>query len=263
MGHGFGAVKEQQLDQYGRRFAEAGLTALIIDYRNLGGSTGTPRGPAAPWEQQEDLRNAITWLRRHERVDRGRIGLWGTSFAGGHVLQVAAYDRRVRAVVSNVPVVDVWRNFTRLQPPEVVQGFLNAMLEDRERRWDGGPSGEIPISAGPGQLSVLGAATHEHHLFWQSLAPSWHNGITLESLEQHLPFSAADHIDLISPTPLLMVVATKDELTPTDLALAAFERAAEPKRVELVEGGHYDPYDDPTAFRQAADAAIEWFTAHL
>jgi cephalosporin-C deacetylase-like acetyl esterase len=36
-------------------------------------------------------------------IDPERIGIWGTSFAGGHVLVVAATDRRVRAIVSQVP----------------------------------------------------------------------------------------------------------------------------------------------------------------
>jgi hypothetical protein len=65
----------------------------------------------------------------------------------------------------------------------------------------------------------------------------------------------------ISPTPLLMIVGTKDTLTMTDLELDAYERALEPKRLCLIPGGHFDPY--VAGFAKSSGAAIEWFTEHL
>lgn len=65
----------------------------------------------------------------------------------------------------------------------------------------------------------------------------------------------------VSPTPLLMVVARNDRMTVTDLSLAAYERALEPKRLVLMQGGHFDPYLD--GFQQAEAAATSWFRAHL
>jgi fermentation-respiration switch protein FrsA (DUF1100 family) len=65
----------------------------------------------------------------------------------------------------------------------------------------------------------------------------------------------------VSPTPLLMIVATRDTITLTDLELAAYERALQPKRLVTIEGGHFDPYG--SMFRQASDAAIDWFELHL
>jgi uncharacterized protein len=57
------------------------------------------------------------------------------------------------------------------------------------------------------------------------------------------------------------VVARDDKTTPTDLALAAFENALEPKKLVLLPGGHYDVY---VAQRDAAiSAAVDWFRAHL
>jgi fermentation-respiration switch protein FrsA (DUF1100 family) len=38
----------------------------------------------------------------------------------------------------------------------------------------------------------------------------------------------------VSPTPLLMVVALNDTITMTDLALAAYERALEPKKLVTI-----------------------------
>ena len=58
-----------------------------------------------------------------------------------------------------------------------------------------------------------------------------------------------------------MVVALNDTITVTDLALAAYERALEPKRLELVPGGHFEPY--LSNFPEASGAARAWFREHL
>ena len=58
-----------------------------------------------------------------------------------------------------------------------------------------------------------------------------------------------------------MVVGDNDTVTPSDLALAAFNRAGEPKRLELYSGGHFSAYTDQ--FERAAGAAAGWFAEHL
>ncbi len=68
---------------------------------------------------------------------------------------------------------------------------------------------------------------------------------------------------MISPIPLLIVVAEKDTLTPTDLAIAAYERALEPKKLVILKGGkHFDAYTEP-GLSQSAPPAVEWFERHL
>jgi len=68
-------------------------------------------------------------------------------------------------------------------------------------------------------------------------------------------------ISRVSPTPLLMVVATHDTITLSDLELAAYERALQPKRLVTIPGGHFDPY--LSQFEKASTAAVSWFTEHL
>ena len=58
-----------------------------------------------------------------------------------------------------------------------------------------------------------------------------------------------------------MVVARDDRLTVTDLALAAYEHALEPKRLALISGDHFSPYLDQ--FPLAEAAATGWFREHL
>jgi fermentation-respiration switch protein FrsA (DUF1100 family) len=65
------------------------------------------------------------------------------------------------------------------------------------------------------------------------------------SIEAFREYEPAAHIAHISPTPLLMTVARNDHLTPTDLALKAYDRALEPKELNILTGGHFDGYSGP------------------
>src|SRR5262249_29740898 len=94
MAHGFSAVKEMYLDSFAEVFAAAGLNVLVYDNRNFGASDGEPRQEIDPWAQARDYRHAITYASSLPEVDAGRIGIWGSSYSGGHVLMVGAIDRR-------------------------------------------------------------------------------------------------------------------------------------------------------------------------
>src|SRR3984893_296583 len=98
--HGFSAVKEMSLDSFAEVFNGAGLNVLVFDNRNFGASDGEPRLEIDRWAQVRDYRHAITYAGTLPEVDATRIGIWGSSYSGGHVLVAAAIDRRVTAVVS-------------------------------------------------------------------------------------------------------------------------------------------------------------------
>ena len=99
--HGFTGVRQLSLRDYAQRFAAAGYVALIFDYRGFGDSEG-PKWRLIPLEQVDDIRNAITWLGTQPEIDAEQIGLWGTSFDGAHVPNVAGIDARVKAAVAQV-----------------------------------------------------------------------------------------------------------------------------------------------------------------
>src|ERR1700761_7787255 len=110
LAHGFSAVKEMYLDSFAEVFAAAGLGALVFDNRNFGASDGEPRQEIDPWAQVRDYRDAITYASTLPEVDAARIGIWGSSYSGGHVLVVGAIDRRVQAVVAQVPLISGYDN---------------------------------------------------------------------------------------------------------------------------------------------------------
>ena len=70
-----------------------------------------------------DYRNAITFVQTLDGVDPERIGIWGTSYSGGHVLVVAAVDRRVRCVVAQVPTISGWQTTLRRIAPQALAGI--------------------------------------------------------------------------------------------------------------------------------------------
>lgn len=265
MSHGFSAVKEMYLDRYAEVFADAGMAVLVYDNRNLGASDGEPRQEIDPWVQVRDYRNAITYAQTLEEVDSNRIGVWGTSYSGGHVLVVGAIDRRVKCVVSQVPLVSGHENFLRLVRADQVAALRAMFNHDRMNRYRGEvPSKIAVVSEDPIHTPCALPTADSFEWFTttaKSRAPSWRNEVTLRSVEMFSEYEPGSYIQWISPTPLLMVVAAGDHLTPADLALAAYERALEPKKLVLLPGGHFDAYVKD--FEVAAGAARDWFVEHL
>jgi len=135
MVHGFSALKEMDLDTFAEYFtSKLPLSCLVYDNRGFGDSDtkeGQPRQEIIPAEQTSDLSDAITYAQTRHDVDSDRIGIWGSSYSGGHVLHVGAVDKRVKAVLSQVPLVDGYANFHRLIRPDFVAG-INKMMQDGE-----------------------------------------------------------------------------------------------------------------------------------
>ena len=262
MAHGFSAVKEMYLDKFAEVFAAAGLNALVFDNRNFGASDGEPRQEIDPWEQVRDYRHAITYAQTLPEVDGNRIGVWGSSYSGGHVLVVGAIDRRVKAVVSQVPLASGHRNVRRLVRADLIAGFQGAFEADRAARYAGGAPAMVPVVAEDGNCALPTPDSYEW--FTQTgatRAPSWKNEVTLRSVEMFTEYEPGSYLPYISPTPLLMLVAEGDHLTVADLAISAYETAIEPKKLVILPGGHFDAY--VKGFEHASGPARDWFVQHL
>jgi len=263
MAHGFSAVKEQYLDDYAKAFAKSGLGAIVFDNRNFGASAGEPRQEIDPVQQIRDYRHAITYACTLPDVDSDRIGIWGTSYSGGHVLAVAAADSRVKCVVSQVPTISGPEAAARRTRADLVPGVLAALNADRAARFQGAPPVMIKVvsQADGGPAALAGDDSWRFFTGSMPRAPAWNNEVTLRSAEMAREYEPGTCIHRISPTPLLMIVANQDHVTPTDLALDAFERALQPKKLVLLEGGHFVPYVDQ--FKKSSGAAIDWFQQHM
>jgi hypothetical protein len=147
MAHGFSCVKEMSLDKYADGFVAAGLGVLVYDNRNFGDSDGQPRQEVDPYAQIRDYRDAISYARSLAEVDRDRIGIWGTSYTGGHVLAVAAADKRVKCVVSQVPVISGYRNAHRAIREGLIPDVPARFAADRDARFAGKAPAMIPVAS--------------------------------------------------------------------------------------------------------------------
>ncbi|MFM0088811.1 alpha/beta hydrolase [Paraburkholderia sediminicola] len=264
MAHGFAGLKYRGLGAFAERFAAAGFVVVVHDHRNFGLSGGAVRGDIDPWQQISDWRRVISYVEAMDGVDATRIGLWGTSYAGGHALVLAATDSRIKAVVSQVPTISGYeQSMRRIAPAD--RPALNELYNEDERAQHRGalPMTQLLVSTDPNvRAAYRSQAVIDFHDQFQIPDGVDHGEvITLQSSRRAQMFDPGVWVSRIAPKPLLMIVGTRDETTPTDLALAAYEQAQEPKRLVMFEGGHYDAYLG--AFEATSPAAVAWFFGHL
>ena len=81
-----------------RMLAKNGYGVLLVDPRGYGDSQGDPN--AYGWGSTKDIDAAVAWLRRRPDVQRRRIGGLGLSVGGEQMLEAAASNRGLKAVVS-------------------------------------------------------------------------------------------------------------------------------------------------------------------
>lgn len=253
MSHGLSAVRRMNLDRVARCFQQGGMAVLCYDHRSFGDSEGVPRQEADPWAQVRDMQDAISFARTLPDVDPERLGLWGTSYSGGHVLTVSALDRRVKCAVSQVPFTHGARTFDAWIPGKSREKTLARMIADRTARY----AGEAPMTV---PSAIDGTETAE----WVAETDTegaYVNALTLRSLEMLREYEPHSFAARIAPTPLMMIIADRDTQTPTAWQLETFEQALEPKKLVRLDCRHYEPY--LTHVAQAAEAASDWFSEHL
>jgi uncharacterized protein len=258
MAHGFGGLKEWSIPVVADVFVEAGLAAMAFDYRNFGDSEGTPREEVDSPGQIEDWRSAVTYATTLEEVDPERIGIWGTSLGGKNVLIVAGLERRIRAVVAQVPAID-WADTVLHHQNNAVQRqeLLAAIDADRRARFLGAEPEYAQRQVAPGTETAYFFAT-----LTESDKKNWKGRLTVRSYEPNVASNALPFMPMISPTPLLMILAEHDVITPLPGQLDAYAAAHEPKELFWLKGRHYDVYSPPLR-DAAAGAARDFFTGHL
>ncbi len=267
--HGFSAVKEMHLDTYAQHFQAAGLACLVYDHPGFGDSDNlpaTPRHEVDPWQQIRCIQHAITYAQSRPEVDANRIGLWGSSYGAANAYVTAAIDRRIKAVVGQVPAISGSESFKHLVRIDNWAAMDAAFAAERTAQMGGAAPTYIPVAAeDPTALSAL--PTADSWTFFADYLDKpersrWKNQVTLMSMEYFRGYEPGKYIPMIAPTPLLMVVAPDDRLVDGRLATAAFDTAGYPKQLTLVPGGHFDAYVGE-GFKVSGNAARDWFVTHL
>jgi dienelactone hydrolase len=260
MAHGFAATRELRLDAYAERFAEAGLAALVFDYRHFGASAGEPRQLLDIKKQQQDYEAALAYVRGLDWVDDQRLGLFGSSFSGGHVLAVAARDGRIAAVIAQCPFTDGLATAAKLGALNVAK-LTAAGLCDQLGALAARPPHYLAAVGEPGSLAAM--TTPESKPGMEALIPEqtrWENRVAARIALRLATYRPGRRAPFIS-CPLLGCVCDKDSLIPPDRTVQLLSKAplAEIKRYPI---GHFGIYVGEWWERAVADQT-EFLSRHL
>jgi uncharacterized protein len=270
MAGGWCYVKEVVMPKYAEFIVNEGYAVLLFDYRSFGESSGEPRQHIVPLEQQEDYRSAITYVETLPDIDNDRIGIWGISYSGGHVMVVAATDPRVKAVVSIVPVVDGYQTMRRDHGELRFAELVEAITEDRRKRAaNPDDRGYLPMSSRQPQSELCAwpypEVTEVFEHIQQTDAPNHIHRNTVESVELLLQYTVFPYTPRLIDTPVMVIVADGDNITSWDLEVEAY-RSIPSDRKELVvlpRTTHMALYSQQTRLALAGAAGARWFKSTL
>jgi len=260
MAHGFAAQRDFRLEQFARRFVEAGAAVFLFDYRGFGDSEGLPRQLVSPRRHLQDWHAALSHVRGLPQVDPRRLALWGTSFSGGHVMVVAARDRRVAAVCAQVPFVSGISALGQLPLRQIARLSL-AGLRDAAQSLSGGPAFRLPVVGLPDELAMMN--TPECLPGYMAMVPqdtAWENA-TPARIALAVPlYAPMRHASQIA-CPVLVVAGARDSLIPLQAVRRTAARIPD-CRLEVLECNHFQPYEGEW-FRTAVGIQCEFLRQHL
>ncbi len=263
MAHGLGGTLEMGLEQYARRFQAAGFAVLAFDYRYFGASGGEPRQLIWIPHQLEDLGAAIGYVRSRPEIDAERVGLWGTSLGGGHVLVAAAQDHRIACVAAQCPGLDGRAGAEQAFQRQGIGVGLRLIMHgqrDLVRSWLGLSAYRIPIAGNPDTVALM--TTPDALPAFERLAPEGYVNeacarITIRG-DKYRPITYARDVHC----PVLLQICEQDDLTPVSAAEATARKLGSLAQVVRYPIGHFDIYFGENFTRSVRDQ-LAFFQRHL
>ena len=257
MGHSVTMVKEA-LRPHADYLVRAGFVVLALDYRTIGSSAGEPRGQWFPEQQVQDMRAGVSYL---QEAPRGRPGTdralgpqhrrpASPSSPAPSIGGSRAWSARTRACST------VGRRFTTSLGRAKLRGIRALLERDFELRYETGAGTSIPAIA-TDDPKLAGYVAQAERLF-----PGFTNRMTVESLEHVLLWAPVHFLARLAPTPLLLVTGVDDEVHAIDEVLDAYERALQPKRLELLPVDEFGLSIEP-GLGQAMNLAADFFDQQL
>ncbi len=259
MAHGLGGTREMRLDAFAERFQAAGYACLVFDYRHFGASGGWPRQLLDIGRQLEDWTAAVAFARSLHVVDASRVILWGTSFAGGHVLTIGASDGNVTAIIAQNPFTDGLVSARTISFSTTLRVTARA-VRDIIGKWRGRAPVMVPVAGLPGETALMNAPD-----VWDGyrrLHPHDQPGIDFVAarigltIGTYRPGTQAHRITC----PILFCICSADSVAPAKAALR-FARRVRRSEVRTYDAGHFDIYVGAMFERAVADQ-IAFLKAH-
>jgi dienelactone hydrolase len=263
MAHGAGGTMAMGLGLYAARFQEAGFAVLAFDYRHYGQSQGEPRHLLWIPRQLQDWAAAVAYARGLAQVDPERVGLWGTSLSGGHVIVTAARDSRVAAVCAQCPGLDGRASGEMLRHRAGI-GYLLRLVphgqRDLVRSWLGLRPHKIPAVGKEGTMAMM-TVPGAYEAFSQLAPAGYPNQVCARILLRGDKYRPVKHAAKVR-CPTLLLVCERDELTPAETVEQALARLGDLAEVKRFPIRHFDIYFG-RHFNTSLTIQLEFFIRHL
>lgn len=268
--HPWGGVKEQTSGLYAQQLARKGFITLAYDASHYGESGGEPRDLEDPADRVQDIRSAVGYLASLPQVDANRIGAVGVCAGGGYTLHEAQTDLRVKAVASVVAydIGDAARTGIQGAPVTAAdrQRLLQGIAEQLNKEAAGAPVLVQQLLPSRDQVNAntdnFTREATEYYLTPRGAQPNARNRFVVTSPGLHMAYYPLEHMDLISPRPVLLITGERAETL--KFSEAAYAKAQQPKELMIVPGAsHFDLYDKPQYVTPAVDKMAEFFGKHL
>ncbi|KAI0775280.1 alpha/beta-hydrolase [Trametes elegans] len=259
MAHGVSANKLMGLAPYAEAFTALGYAAVVFDYRRWGASAGTPRHVVYVSEQLEDYRTVIKFCRQQPEFNPQQVILWGTSFAGGHVVTLASERLlNLSAVIAQCPYLGT-------SPTPALWPFIKLVLrgvEDVLRQTVGMYPKYIPAVAETGEVGLLTSpGSTQGMLGIVKDKQDYPNEVSASSFFE-LPFYNPNASAPQITCPVLVVAAEHDNICQLSAA-SELQRLSPNVELVVLPCSHFELYPGSRMHEESLNAMKDFLIRHL
>ncbi len=241
MVHGWGGTQDTLTVPFYEEFTRAGFVVMSFDYTGWGDSAGLPRHTISARGRVREADAALAFLKSRPGVDRNRIVVWGTSFGGGHAVELAAEHPELLGAIAQVPMLDGLAAVRAVPLARLLRFGLYCLVDLIKP----GQPVYIQVVSAPGAFSSMDRddAGKALALGEQSAGRGYDNRVAARSLMTMGPYRPFKRLrDIRIPT--LLLGATGDSVAP--FIEGKIRRVNNPHlTVDTVEANHFEPYFEP------------------
>lgn len=239
--HGWGGIQDALTVSYYEEFTRAGYAVMTFDYRGWGDSAGLPRHVISARQRVADGDAALAFLKSQPGIDPRRIVLWGSSFGGGHAVELAAEHPELAGAIAQVPMLDGMAAVRAVPWVRLLRFSLYAMAD----RIKPGRPVYLPVVSEPGAFSSMDRddAGKAMRLAETSLGRRYDNRVAARSMMTMGPYRPFKRLkDIRIPT--LLLGASQDSVAP--FMENVIREVNNPSlTVASIEANHFEPYFEP------------------
>ncbi|MCH8497408.1 MAG: alpha/beta fold hydrolase [Marinobacter sp.] len=239
--HGWGGIQDALTVPFYEEFTRAGYVVMTFDYRSWGDSAGLPRQTISARERLRDADAALAFLKSRPGVNPDRIVVWGTSFGGGHAVELAADHPELAGVIAQVPMLDGAAAVKAVPPLRLMRFALYSLVDTVKL----GRPLYIPVVSEPGSFSSMDrdGANEALRLAEESIGRKYDNRIAARSLMTMGPYRPFKRLKDVK-VPTLLLGASDDTVAPFIESVIHKVKNSN-IRIETVKANHFEPYFEP------------------